>query len=75
MLNNAGLTANSQPGQFGVHVVLAFQSEIQFWKGEMRLTDPTNSDAALKMPPSGFTSERRLHPRSLTKLVPTGDAG
>lgn len=38
-LNDAGLTANLQPGLLGVHVALAFQSEIQLWKGQMRLID------------------------------------
>lgn len=74
MLNNAGLTANLQPGLLDVYVVLAFQSEVQLWKGQMRLTD-TNSEAALKVLPSDFTFERRLQRRSRTKLVPTRDAG
>lgn len=39
MLNDAGLTANLQPGLLGVHAALAFQSEIQLWKGQMRLID------------------------------------
>ena len=71
MLNNAGLTANLQPGLLGVHVVLAFQSEVQLWKGQMRLID-TNSEAALKALPSDFASDRRLRRRSLPQLVPTG---
>lgn len=39
MLNDAGLTANLQPGLLGVHAALAFHSEIQLWKGQMRLID------------------------------------
>lgn len=70
-LNDAGLTANLQPGLLGVHVALAFQSEIQLWKGQMRLMNATNGEAALKMPPWRLHFWKEAAAESLTKLVPT----